>query len=88
MQEIPKKNKRPDIPLAPTPVVRWENSIKNPENRPYVGEVAFNKKKRGDNSVTKRDMNKVTQEEFNERYGVEKDSTAYFPIKKKQHGKK
>ncbi len=73
MQQLSKKNKRPDTPLAPTPVVRWADNIKNPENKEYVAEVAFNKKKIG----------KVTQDEFNQRYGVKKDSIAYLPKKKK-----
>jgi hypothetical protein len=73
MQQSSKKNKRPDTPLAPTPVVRWADNIKNPENKEFVREVAFNKKKIG----------KVTQEEFNQRYGVKKDSIAYLPKKKK-----
>jgi hypothetical protein len=73
MQQSSKKNKRPDTPLAPTPVVRWADNIKNPENKEYVAEVAFNKKKIG----------KVTQDEFNQRYGVKKDSIAYLPKKKK-----
>jgi hypothetical protein len=72
MQPLFKKTKRPDTPLAPTPVVRWADNIKNPENKEYVKEVAFNKKKIG----------KVTQDEFNERYGVKKDSIAYLPKKK------
>jgi hypothetical protein len=72
MQQSSKKTKRPDTPLAPTPVVRWADNIKNPENKEYVAEVAFNKKKIG----------KVTQEEFNQRYGVKKDSIAYLPKKK------
>lgn len=74
MQQSYKKTKRPDTPLAPTPVVRWADNIKNPENKEYVAEVAFNKKKIG----------KVTQDEFNQRYGVKKDSIAYLPIKKKK----
>jgi len=74
MQQSSKKTKRPDTPLAPTPVVRWADNIKNPENKEYVAEVAFNKKKIG----------KVTQDEFNQRYGVKKDSIAYLPIKKKK----
>jgi hypothetical protein len=73
MQQSSKKNKRPDTPLAPTPVVRWADNIKNPENKEFVREVAFNKKKIG----------KVTQDEFNQRYGVKKDSIAYLPKKKK-----
>ena len=73
MQQSSKKTKRPDTPLAPTPVVRWADNIKNPENKEFVREVAFNKKKIG----------KVTQDEFNQRYGVKKDSIAYLPKKKK-----
>jgi hypothetical protein len=65
---LSKKPKRPDTPLAPTPVVRWENDIKNPANKPYVAEVAFNERKK---------LSKVTQEEFNKRYGIAKDSIAY-----------
>ena len=80
-QDKPKKIARPDTPLAPTPVVRYENSIKNPANREFVAEVAFNKKSNG--KVTNRNMKKVTQDEFNSRYGVQKDSTAYLPVKKK-----
>jgi hypothetical protein len=72
MQQSSKKNTRPDTPLAPTPVVRWADNIKNPENKEFVREVAFNKKKIG----------KVTQDEFNQRYGVKKDSIAYLPKKK------
>jgi hypothetical protein len=73
MQQSSKKNTRPDTPLAPTPVVRWADNIKNPENKEFVREVAFNKKKIG----------KVTQDEFNQRYGVKKDSIAYLPKNKK-----
>jgi hypothetical protein len=73
MQQSSKKNQRPDTPLSPTPVVRWADNIKNPENKEFVREVAFNKKKIG----------KVTQDEFNQRYGVKKDSIAYLPKKKK-----
>ena len=54
MQQSSKKTKRPDTPLAPTPVVRWADNIKNPENKEFVREVAFNKKKIG----------KVTQDEL------------------------
>ena len=80
-QDKPKKIARPDTPLAPTPVVRYENSIKNPANKEFVAEVAFNKNSKG--RVTNRGMRKVTQDEFNDRYGVSKDSTAYLPVKKK-----
>jgi hypothetical protein len=75
MQQSSKKNKRPDTPLAPTPVVRWADNIKNPENEEFVTEVAFNKGKSN---------KRVTQDEFNQRYGVKKDSIAYLPIKKKK----
>lgn len=78
----PKRPKRPDTPLAPTPVVKWANNVRNPENEEFVVEVAFNKKKGGDRNVTKRDIRKVTQDEFNKRYGITKDSIAYIPIKK------
>jgi hypothetical protein len=81
MQQSSKKNKRPDTPLAPTPVVRWADNVRNPENEEFVVEVAFNKNKGG--NVTKRDLKKVTQDEFNQRYGVKKDSIAYLPKKKK-----
>ena len=80
-QDKPKKISRPDTPLAPTPVVRYENSIKNPANKEFVAEVAFNKSSKG--KVTNKGMRKVTQDEFNDRYGVSKDSTAYLPVKKK-----
>ena len=50
-----------------TKVVRWKDSIKNPENREFVGEVAFNK--------GTKNLKKVSQEEFNKRYGVVPDST-------------
>jgi hypothetical protein len=81
MQQSSKKNKRLDTPLAPTPVVRWADNVRNPENEEFVVEVAFNKKKGG--NVTKMDLKKVTQDEFNQRYGVKKDSIAYLPKKKK-----
>jgi hypothetical protein len=38
-----KKVKRKDIPLAETPIVKWENSIKNPANRLNVNEVRNNR---------------------------------------------
>ena len=82
LSKQPKKIKRPDTPLAPTPVVKWENNVRNPANEEFVVEVAFNKKKGGDRNVTKRDLRNVTQEEFNKRYGITKDSIAYLPIKK------
>ena len=59
------------------PLPRWENSIKNPANKEYGGEVAFNLGKR---------KGGVTQEEFNKRYGVVNDSmpTAKSIITKKR----
>ena len=42
--------------------VSWEDSIDNPENKEFVLEVAFNE------GV---ETTEVTQEMFNERYGVE-----------------
>jgi hypothetical protein len=81
MQQSSKKNKRPDTPLAPTPVVRWADNVRNPENEEFVVEVAFNKNKGG--NVTNKDLKKVTQDEFNKRYSIKKDSIAYLPKKKK-----
>lgn len=42
---------------------KWEDSIKNPENREFVVETAFNNNKKPKN---------VTQKEFNERYDIPK----------------
>lgn len=42
--------------------VKWEDDIKNPENKPYVAEVAFNE--------GIKNPKRVTQEQFNKRYGV------------------
>ena len=61
----------------PTLVVRWKDNVKNPENQEFVSEVAFNKKKAPNYNVSKRDMQMVTQEEFNQRYNITKDSVAY-----------
>jgi hypothetical protein len=61
-----------DKPLAESPkprVLSWEDSIKNPENREFVQEVAFDKY--GCNPCTDRDLKKVTQKDFNKRYGIE-----------------
>ena len=52
-------------------VVKWEHDIKNPENEEYVNEVAFNLGKK---------IKKVTQDEFNQRYGIKKDAE-YYDIK-------
>jgi hypothetical protein len=57
----PKNKRRPDIPLAPTPTVKWEDDIYNPKNKEYVKEVAFNKNK---------SAHRVTQKEFNKRYDI------------------
>jgi hypothetical protein len=57
----PKNKRRPDIPLAATPTVKWEDDIYNPKNKEYVLEVAFNKRK---------SPNRVTQKEFNKRYDI------------------
>lgn len=61
----------------PRLVVRYENSIRNPENQEFVSEVAFNKKKGPNYNVSKQDIQKVTQEEFNQRYNIQKDSMVY-----------
>lgn len=66
------KQNRPDIPLATTPMVRWANNIKNPSNEEYVVETAYNLKK---------PTSKVTQGEFNKRYGIKADS---IPVIKKK----
>ena len=54
--------------MRPTKVVKWADDIRNPENKEFVDEVAFNKGT---------DSKKVTQAEFNQRYGVKADSTVY-----------
>lgn len=41
---------------------RYQDSIENPENQPFVLETAFN---------LGIDTTEVTQEQFNERYGIE-----------------
>lgn len=80
---LSRKPKRPDTPLAPTPVVRWENNVKNPENRLNKIEVMNNRDTPVDAKPTL--MNKlfpgrVTQKEYNEFWGVKADS---IPERKK-----
>lgn len=82
-QPKPQKIKRPDTPLASTPIVpkvplpqvpmvRWADNIKNKENAEYVQQTA-------DDYV--KPVSKVTQQEFNQRYRIVPDS---FPsIKRK-----
>lgn len=59
------------------PLPRWRNNVKNPANKEFVVEVAFNLGK---------PVKGVTQEEFNKRYGVKNDSipTAKSIITKKK----
>jgi hypothetical protein len=68
-----KKNEYRDSkqPMAPSPKpkVSWEDDIKNPENKEFVQEVAFNKY--GCNPCTDKDLKKVSQKDFNKRYGIE-----------------
>lgn len=52
----------------PRLAIKWEHDIKNPANEEYVNEVAFNLNKK---------LKNVTQEEFNDRYGIKKDTTYY-----------
>lgn len=71
----------------PVLVVKWEHSIHNPENEEYVVEVAFNKKKGPNYDVSKKDISRVTQEEFNERYGITKDTMYYeYRMPRAHHG--
>ena len=73
----------------PTLVVRWKDNVKNPENQEFVAEVAFNKKKGPNYDVSRQDIAKVTQEEFNQRYNIQKDSMVYPPkIVRKKLNKK
>ena len=72
VSQKPKPNSQPQP--KPTLVVKWKDNVKNPENREFVSEVAFNKKKGSNYDVSKRDMQMVTQEEFNQRYNITKDS--------------
>jgi hypothetical protein len=58
----------------PKMTIKWEHSIKNPANEEYVNEVAFNLNKK---------LNKVTQEEFNDRYSIKKDTNYYNITPKK-----
>jgi len=64
----------------PVLVVKWEHNVRNPENEEFVVEVAFNKKKGPNYDVSKKDISRVTQEEFNQRYGITKD-TMYYEYK-------
>ena len=43
--------------------VDWDNSIHNPSNQPFVLEVSFN---------LEIPIDSVTQEQFDERYGIER----------------
>lgn len=77
-QENTKKVKRPDKPLADTPVVKWENNIKNPANRLNVNEVRNNRDTPVDapKKFTKPNLfrrifpEKVSQEEYNKFYDI------------------
>lgn len=60
-------SKQPMAP-SPTPKVSWEDDVKNPENKEFVVEVAFNKY--GCNPCTDKDLSKVSQKDFNKRYGI------------------
>lgn len=67
-----KKSKKPKLR------VKWEDDIRNPENEEFVVETAFNLGKK---------PKKVTQDEFNQRYGVKYDivnqsKTNLFKFKK------
>lgn len=55
-------------PMASSPKVSWDDDVKNPENREFVVETAFNKY--GCNPCTDKDLKKVTQQDFNKRYGI------------------
>jgi len=88
-QENPKKKiKRDDTPLAPTPIVKWENNIKNPANRLNVNEVMNNrdtpvdapKKFTNPSLIRKVFPKKVSQEEYNKFWDVKADS---IPSRKK-----
>jgi hypothetical protein len=78
-----KKIKRGDTPLAPTPVVRWENNIKNPANRLNVNEVYNNRDTPVDapkeTLFRKMFPKKVSQGEYNKFWDVKADS---IPSKK------
>lgn len=62
----------------PVLVVKWEHNVRNPDNEEFVVEVAFNKKKGPNYDVSKKDISRVTQEEFNQRYGITKDTMFYY----------
>jgi hypothetical protein len=67
------KQKRPDIPLASSPMVRWVDNIKNPENAEFVTETGYNLRKPN---------SQVTQQEFNTRYNIKPDSIPVIKRKK------
>jgi len=52
----------------PKMTIKWDHSIKNPANEEYVDEVAFNLGKK---------IKNITQDEFNQRYSIKKDTTYY-----------
>ena len=69
-----KTEKRAETPLAPTPVVKWIDNVKNPYNEEFVVETAYNLDKKPKD---------VTQDEFSLRYNIKKDSLVYNRPKKK-----
>jgi hypothetical protein len=73
-QQKKKTEKRPETPLAPTPVVKWIDNVRNPSNEEYVVETAYNLDKKPKD---------VTQDEFSLRYNIKKDSLVYNRPKKK-----
>jgi len=73
MAKIKLKKGVPKEALLNKKVVRWKDDVKNPENKEFVGEVAFNK--------GTKNLKKVSQEEFNKRYGVTPDSTVTYKKK-------
>jgi len=83
-QDIPKKKvKRGDTPLAASPVVKWENNIKNPSNILNVNEVRNNRYNAIDapkeSVIRKIFPKKVKQDEYNKFWDVKADS---IPSKK------
>lgn len=78
-QDIPKKKvKREDTPLASSPVVKWENNIKNPSNALNVNEVRNNRYNAIDapkqSIIRKIFPKKVNQDEYNKFWDVKADS--------------
>jgi hypothetical protein len=75
---LSKKTKRPDTPLAPTPMVKWENNIKNPANALSVNDVRINRDTPVDapkqTLFRKMFPKKVSQEEYNKFYDIKPDS--------------